>query len=173
MLIALLFRVWVSYIVERKANYFKLKLKLTIVTSSLFTVSLLRANNITSSKYILCNKNASVPVYYNTNVSNSFKNCETIARDSQHTLLIPIINKVNGKTKNLKNKNFIFISICNIHSLKLAYYQLRSNLRILLFNNSKIALNNVNEKWFIRTSKLCEVKILSVVEVNGYLIKMQ
>lgn len=122
-----------------------------IVVKGMFLVSFLKTCNTVNFKYVLGYKDADMRVFYSNNTSS---NSKSTAGDPRDTSLILTRNGVNEEANDTKNKDSIFISICSVDSLKLAYYQIRSKLNMLTFNNSKVILNNISEEWFIRTSQL-------------------
>jgi len=118
----------------------------------------LKSIYITIYRYSSCNLNANECAFYSTSTSSNFINAIYIqtdtARDLKNTSLIQTKNEINAGANNRKNKDSFFMLICNIHNLKLAFYQIKSNLTMLSFARSKAILYNINEKWFSITSEL-------------------
>lgn len=82
------------------------------------------------------------------------------------------INKIN----NQKNKNFFF---CNINNLKIAYYQIKSNIRNLFFNTTKMILKNICLKLFFKINTLLlnskynlKIKYLTILNFKNKVIEI-
>lgn len=123
----------VLHIVRGKAKYKKLKPVYFIIY-----------------RYSLRNLNDDQCAFYSTNTCSNSIDIINIqkktARDLQNGSLIQTKNEINLEVNNTKNKDFFFILICSTNSLKLAFYQIRSNLKILFSVTSKTIFNILNEK---------------------------
>jgi len=139
----------ILYIVEKKTEYWKLK-----------------SFSITIYKYYFYILNAIKREFHGTNTNSYSINMIYIQKDTggdlQYTSLIRTKNEINVGVNEIKNKDSFFFLICDPNSLKLAFYQIKSNLKILFFTTSKTTLSYINEKWFSKTNKLlleqCHVK---------------
>jgi hypothetical protein len=131
----------VAYIVKWKAV--NSNLKPLIAARCMFLDSFQRTCNIASFRYALGYKDVGMRVFYSIDMSS---NSKSIAGDQQDTSLILTRNEVNVEANEMKNKDSIFISICNVNSLKLAYYQIRSKLGTLIPGDPKVTLNNISEE---------------------------
>jgi hypothetical protein len=102
--------------------------------------------------------NANECAFYSTNTSSNSVDAVYIqkntARDLQNISLIRTKNEINAGANYTKSKDSFFILICNANNLKLAFYQLKSNLKMCFSATSKSTLYNINEKWFSKTSQL-------------------
>ena len=119
----------VSNIVKRKACHEKLKP--TIVAKQTLLGFQMRFRRIISFRCILSSLDVNVCAFYSTDTSNTSLTIALllgkIVGDLRNPLFIPTGNRVNEGAKNMKNKDFIFTSICSAGNLKSAYYQIKSN----------------------------------------------
>lgn len=146
----------VSDFVKRKAYYGKLKP--TIVTRQMLSVPQTRSSRKAGVRSTLSRLDVSMRAFYSTDTNNTSLTTvpfvERIEGDLRNTLYIPTENRVNDGAINTKNKDFIFVSICSAESLKSAYYQNKSNPKMITLGTSEKTLQNISELWFSRTSQL-------------------
>ena len=110
----------------------------------------LKSFYITIYRDNLCFLNVDQCGFYSTNTSSNLINIiyfkKNVARELQNTSLIQTRNEIYVGARDTKNTDSFFILICAANSLKLAFYQIKSNLKMLFSAASKTTLYYINEK---------------------------
>lgn len=152
----------VVHIVRRKV--YKSKRKPTIVANRLFWTMSGRDSSV-SFRYARGAQDAYICAFYCTSTSNT--EAVLLTKDQKHDnkQLIQVAGdlrnselhsteqseNVGATSKNLTDH--IFMEICKVDNLMVAYEQIKSNPGMMTKGTSGITLNNINKKWFVETSE--------------------